>query len=181
MLPRIALALLIPACTVAQNADGPKPRAWGKVAGSYQLSITSDKDRYEAGEPIRIVSILKNVGGHAIMFRRSRPETTFLIEVLMPAEPWLPWRTRAALTPYGEKGQNLGMNGVASGDIPAGHEVENEFEINKLYEMSAPGDYLVTFQCRQPTIRIAEMDGKDHPMVDVTSNAITVTVLPKPR
>jgi hypothetical protein len=43
MLLRVALALLIPVCIVAQDAAGEKPRAWHEVSESYQLSIASDK------------------------------------------------------------------------------------------------------------------------------------------
>jgi hypothetical protein len=179
MFPRIALVLLIPIWTVAQDSAAERSRAWGKVSGSYQLSITSDKAQYEVGEPIEIVSILKNVSDHAIILRRTTPETTYVMEVLTPAQSWLPWRSRAALTPYGNKVKNPEMNSVVGLDIPPGSEEENKFKINKIYEMSTPGDYLITFQCRQPTIRIAEIDGKEHPMVDVASNAITVRVLPK--
>ncbi|MGA3241474.1 MAG: hypothetical protein ABSG03_34875 [Bryobacteraceae bacterium] len=180
MLLRVALALLIPVCIAAQDAAGEKPRAWGKVSGSYQLSIASDKAQYEMGEPIEIASILKNVSDHAIMLLRTFAETNYVMEVLMPAQSWLPWRSRAALMPYGNKVKNPEMNNVAGADIPPGREVEDKFKINKIYDMSAPGDYLITFQCRQSTIRIGDMDGKEHPMVDIMSNAITVTVLPKP-
>jgi hypothetical protein len=176
---RIALVLLVPVCIAAQDASGENPRAWGKVSGSYQLSIASDKAQYEAGEPIEIGSILKNVSDQAIMLRKTTPETNYVIEVLMPAQPWLPWRSRAALTPYGNRVTKPERNDIVGFDIPPGSEEENKFKINKIYEMSTPGDYLITFQCRQPTIRIAEIDGKEHPMVDVASNAITVRVLPK--
>jgi hypothetical protein len=176
---RTVLALLIPVGLAAQNGAGETPRTWGTVSGSYQLSITSDKAHYEAGEPIRVTSILKNVSGRVVMVRRTTPETTYTMEVLMPAQSWLPWRSRAALTPYGNKVKNPRMYSVAGFDLPPGREEENVFEIGKIYEMSVPGEYMITFRCRQPTIRISEMDGKEPPMADVTSNTITVTVLPR--
>jgi hypothetical protein len=101
------------------------------------------------------------------------------MEVLMPAQSWPPWRSGAALTPYGDKVKNPEMNSVVGLDIPPGSEEEDKFEINKIYEMPVPGDYLITFQCRQPTVSIADKTVKERPMVDITLNAITVTVLPK--
>jgi hypothetical protein len=175
---RVALVLLIPARVVAQDAAGEDPREWGKVFGSYQMSIASNRTQYEVGEPIKIGSVLKNVSDHPIMLRRTTPETTYTMEILTPAQSWLPWRSLAALTPYGNKVKNPRMYSVAGVDIPPGSEEKNEFEISKIYEMSAPGEYSITFRCRQPTIRMSEMDGKEHPMVNVTSKII-VTVVPK--
>jgi hypothetical protein len=179
MFIRIALVLLIPACAAAQDATAERSHAWGKPSGPYQLSIASDKVQYEAGEPIEVTSTLKNVSDHAVMVLRTTSETNYVMEVLMPAQSWLPWRSRAALTPHGKKVKNPEMNNIAGADAPPGREVEDKFDISKIYEMLVPGDYLITFQCRQPTVTIADKTFKERPMVDVTSNAITVTVLPK--
>jgi len=176
---RILLALLIPVGIAAQNGTGETLRTWGTVSGAYQLSIASDKAQYEAGEPIKVTSFLKNVSGRVVMVRRTTPEKTYTMEVLMPAQSWLPWRSPAALTPYGDKVKNPHMYSVADFDLPPGAEEDDLFEISKIYEMSVPGEYMITFRCRQPTIRISEMDGKEPPTADVTSNTITVTVLPR--
>jgi len=41
--------------------------------------------------------------------------------------------------------------------------VEDKFDISKIYEMLVPGDYLITFQCRQPTVTIADKTFKRAP------------------
>jgi hypothetical protein len=174
MFLRGVFAVLVPVFAVAQDMAAEKPPAWGARSGRYQLSIASDKTRYQAREPIIITVLLKNVSDLPVQLRKTKGMPTYTMEVLAPSEPWMGWRPRSALKPLGESTTDLRrVAGTVGVDIAPGRELTDHYEINALYEMSAPGDYLITFQCRQPTISSGERDGKDHPLVEVTSNQIT--------
>ena len=176
---RIALLAVVPALAVAQDPAIEKPRPWGPRSGRLQLSIASDRARYEVGETIEVTVVLKNVSEYSTELKRMKGVPTYSMEVLAPGASWLGWRQKSALTPLGEETMDLRRaTGTVGVDLAPGRESSEKYEINRLFEMSAPGEYSVTLQCRQPTTGIAE-GGKEHPMVEVTSNTITIAVLPK--
>src|ERR1035438_10466903 len=80
----------IPAClslflvsfgAAAQGSVASDPRQWGKEAGPYQLSISSDKDKYAIGEAIKITAALKNVSDHSTAFSIMKGAPQFIMDI----------------------------------------------------------------------------------------------------
>jgi hypothetical protein len=146
------LALLLMAgLATAQEIGTPETREWGKQTGPFRLSISAEKGKYAAGERIRLTVVLKNVSDHAARMRRSsfRP---YVMDVRLPTPAWIPWKPLAPLTALGDQMLNPKRPfdfSIAGGEVEAGHEGREEVEINQIYEMSAPGEYEITFSCKQ--------------------------------
>lgn len=157
---------------LAQGVTQPqKPVVWGKISGSFQLAIVSDKGEYKVGEAIRVTANLKNVADHPVLHQASR--AFYSIDVRIPIADWIPWKPQARLTPEGETAMRPLYDSVIGLMLPPGRENASEFQLDKLYDMSAPGRYRITFSCREPS------DASTGPAVTVVSNEISVTVLPK--
>ena len=173
--------LLIAFGASAQDSTASKPREWGKEAGPFRLSISSDRDKYTIGEAIKITAILKNVSDHSVIFRRTGPAAfQFQMDIRLPMPAWIPWKPRAPLTPLGQQEMDPRLfSGIAGAEARVGAEMTDEVEISKLFEMSTPGDYSITFSCRQQVGSPKDQSGAERPMVTVVSNQITVTVLPR--
>ena len=141
------LAGLVP----AQEIGTRETREWGKQAGPFRLSISAEKGKYAAGERIRLTVVLKNVSDHPATMGRSsfRP---YIMDVRLPTPAWIPWKPVAPLTAYGDQMLNPKHPFDAStggGEVEAGHEGREEVEINQIYAMSTPGEYEITFSCKQ--------------------------------
>jgi hypothetical protein len=180
-IPTYLWILLVSLGATAQDSAGTKPRGWGKEVGPYQLSISSDQDKYAFGDTIRITAILKNISDHSTTFRRMKPAALqFIIDLRLPMPAWIPWKPQAPLSPLGQQEMAPKLfSGTTSIEVKAGAEMTDQFEISKLFEMSAPGDYQITFTCRQWVGGLNDHSGAERPMVTITSNQIAVTVLPK--
>lgn len=63
--------------------------------------------------------------------------------------------------------------GVVGSFLLPGHEAAHEFELNKLYDMSAPGEYRVTLSCKHPRKKVSDL------APTIISNTIKMTVLGK--
>lgn len=158
---------------LAQGPTPPKPCEWGERTGSFQLSISSDKEQYETGETIRVTARLKNVTDQPAGIAMATPFMLYTIDIRVPMPEWIPWKPQAVLTPFGRDQKNPLSQNVHGWLLLPGREEIHEFDLDKLYEMSAPGVYKVTFSCEHPRKKSAE------PGRTVISNTIKVTVLGK--
>lgn len=157
-----------------REAPSPPPgrvRSWGEQSGPFRLSITSDKDQYAPGEAMRVVAVIKNVSDHPTYLARSAPFLFYDVAIRLPVPEWVPWHPRAPLTPLGETEKHPRMASYSGAAVAAGNETVDEFELDKLYQMSAPGEYHITFSCKLPA------HYRGDPKVTVTSNEIVVTVV----
>jgi len=145
------------------------------VAGSYQLSISTDKSAYLVGEPVKVTTILKNVSDKQTALIHRPSFDGYEMDVTLPYPSWIPFSPRAVLTPFGEKQQFPAISSTKGGYVQAGHESFNSFELNALYGMSAPGEYKIVFSCKQPLREWGD------PEVTVTSNELKIAILDKPR
>jgi hypothetical protein len=167
---------LLAGLVTAQEIGTPETREWGKQAGPFRLSISADRGKYAAGEPIRLTVVLKNVSDRpaTVRYPSFRP---YIMDVRLPTPAWIPWEPVAPLTAIGDQMLNPKHPfdaHTANGEAPAGHEGRAEVEINQIYAMSTPGEYEITFSCIQ-------WDGSpENPArassVTVVSNRLLVTV-----
>jgi hypothetical protein len=67
--------------------------------------------------------------------------------------------------------KNVSDGGFVGMSICAGAETTDQFDLNKLYSMSTPGDYRVTFSCKLP-------QKAGDPNFAITSNNLKITILP---
>jgi hypothetical protein len=168
--------LLLPICAALGQDLTPKAAEWGPQAGPWQLSISAGKSQFSAGEPIEVVGTLKNVSDRPALFVNNT-FSLFLMDVRLPLTPGIPWRQRAQSLPAARPQPGEGFH-VISMDEPAGWETARKYDLGKLVDMSAPGEYRVTFSTTQPTRSAAEgAAGLQKPHVAVTSNEITITIV----
>lgn len=160
--------LLAPRVAVTQDLP-PAAREWGARAGAFQLSIYSDKKSYANGEPILLSAVMKNVSDNWAFLVAHTPFEFYDIDIRIPFPSWMPFKPRAALTPFGRERKYPRETSLRGGDVQAGRESVDQFELNKLYYMSAPGDYRIVVSCR------LRSKGGQPPMTAV-SNEIVITV-----
>lgn len=143
----------------------------------FELSISTDKKDYQVGELVTITAKLRNVsqtdarvqGPGDILFYKMDVRLT----PLDPAEPGSQSKeTMAQVTAYGRDRFNpLNSIGWGGFSIRAQHERVYNFELSKLYDMSLPGRYRITFSCKLPP-----KDGGIN-RVTLRSNETIVTVV----
>ena len=177
MLLRFVLILLPISVAIAQDAAPVKTPTWGPQAGPWRLSISTDKSQYSVGETIEVAAVLKNVSAGPVVLSSPGDATLYGMDVRLPMPEWIPWRPRASELPLAAE-QLRNVFSVGGGDVPAGREHVSRHELSKLFDMTAPGEYHVTFSTNQATRGIAEGQAThQNSMVKVTSNEITITVL----
>ena len=170
MLRESAIIATLSFCALAQSEARPqKPVQWGKQSGPFQLAIATDKEEYKPGEAVRVTAIFKSVASHPVWHYASR--AFYSIDVRIPFPDWLPWRPQAKLTPQGERAIHPIYDSVIGLRVQPGREMTSEDDLSKLYDMSAPGTYLITYSCKEPP----EVPGD--PVVTVVSNVIAITIL----
>jgi hypothetical protein len=123
-----------------------------------------------------VVAVLKNVSDGPALFSTTGA-TLYTKDVRLPMPEWIPWRPRASALPLAEEQIRSGMGRKGVG-VAAGWEDVMEHELNKLFDITTPGEYHVTFSTNQATRGIAEGQAThQNSTVKVTSNEITITVL----
>ena len=128
---------------------------------------------YIAGEDVRVTAVLKNVTGDAAYVQIATPVMFYAMDVRLPFPAWINFKPRAVLTAFGQRTKNPRMAGLAGFQLVPGKEMAHKFDLSKLYDMSAIGDYHVTFSCKLP------LKNSGDPRVAVTSNELTTTIKPK--
>lgn len=174
MTPKVIFAIGL-ACA-AYGQDPPAPATaleWGRASDGLRLSLSSDKAEYRPAETVRVTATLKNVSDAPIRVQSTSIWRFYEMEVLAPAIEWLPFRPLASRTRLGERNLNLEVTGMAGMRLPPNLQTRDEFELNTLYQMTDPGQYLITFAYKGP--------GADHGHADirVVSNGLKVTILPE--
>lgn len=172
MLIAIVIALVFCQADI-QNAAVTKTRDWGPRSGSFQLSIFSNKDTYMVGEEVQVTAVLKNVTDAPAWVQMTTPAMFYDMEIRPPFPAWINFKPRAALTSAGQKMKSPSEVSLRGGPLTAGRELAYEFDLSKLYEMSASGEYTITFSCRLP------LKERGDPRVAVTSNELKITIKPK--
>lgn len=170
---RLVVLLSLLGAAVAQHPNATEDRQWGSQSGSFRLSISSDKAQYSPGEQIHITAVLKNVTDHPTRLVVTSPFEFYQMDVRLPVPVWIPWKPQAVPTALGRKLAHPDMSSEAGMVAQPGDQRVAEYEINKLYDMSAPGEYRITFSCRQP------LRERGDPATTITSNELVVTVVPK--
>ena len=86
---------------------------------------------------------------------------------------WWPQKQQAMLTArgYAEK-HPLEMSTMGC-TLDPGRENSRTLELNKLFQMTAPGEYRITFSCKEPLKKLGDPD------VTITSNELAITVIAK--
>ena len=168
--------LLLPICAALGQDLTPNAAEWGPQAGPWQVSISTGKSQYSAGEPIEVTGTLKNISDRPVRFKNNVP-SLFIMDVRLPVTPGIPWSPRAQPLAAGHPQPGEAFHTISM-DEPAGWETARKYDLRKLVDMSAPGDYHVTFSTTQPTRSAAEgAAGLQKPHVTVTSNEITITIV----
>ena len=107
--------------------------------------------------------------------RLSNVIDAYQMDIKMPTPEWLPipFRAQAALTPYGahQKEPHELMGSIFL--LEPVRDSSREVELNRLYVMSAPGEYHVIFSTQLP-----QREPVFHRIV-VMSNQLKITVLPE--
>jgi hypothetical protein len=167
----LSALMLLCFCALAQDTPADVEREWGKQSGAFRLSISSNKPQYAAGEAIKITAVLKNVTDSSAYIARPTPPEFYNMDVRMPTPDWIPFKPQAVLTTLGDQQRHPSRSSMVGWDLQAGADVTNDFELHKLYTMSVPGEYHVTFSCKIPVKKIGE------PLLVITSNELKITVL----
>ena len=168
--------LLLPICAAVGQDIAPKAVEWGPQAGPWRLSISADKSQCTGGEPIEVTGTLKNVSDRKVAFTYNVP-SLFITDVRLPMTPGIPWRQRAQPLPASRLQPGEAFHTISVDELP-GWETARKYDLGKRVDMSAPGEYHVTFSTKQPTVTLAEGEAaRGDPKVTVTSNEITITVV----
>ena len=155
-------------------------KEWGPELNGCQMKIKVDNEKFNPCTPIVISVYIKNVGKTPLPFilRNSYLDTTF--EVKDEKGNTVPE------TSFGKWILNAEDPGGLSGcDLDNGEEIDITFLINRLYDMTKEGTYLITARFKVP-----KRDDKGNPirnedksigtrmyeMIELTSNTIEVQV-----
>jgi hypothetical protein len=143
----------------------------GRKTGPFRFTLSPGKTEYQADETIRLASVLRNESEQKLALSMTPRVSFYGMDVRLPGPAWMPFRDRAVLSPEGERRVYPGHTSAAGYVLNPGQELADEFEINRLYVMTVPGEYHITFYFRAP-----DNVGKG---VMVMSNEIVVTVAEK--
>jgi hypothetical protein len=160
-------------CVILQGqepltTEAPLP---GRQTGPFRFSISADKTSYQPEDTIMVTSVLRNETDHNLSLSLSDPFMFYVIDVMLPAPAWLPFRSRAIFSEEGQRRKYPGFASFTGHVLKPGGEFVDKFELNKLYTMPVPGDYHIVFHFHAP-----DYVGKD---VNVISNEIVVTLSEK--
>lgn len=114
--------------------------AWGATSEGFQLSARLRKERVRSGEPILLKLTLKNATVKDLCLERRGVEREYQLEVKNERGERVP-PTEAGMTLINNAGEDWSHYGVKLGP---GKKIQDEIEVNKLWEMTAPGTYYIT-------------------------------------
>ncbi len=119
-------------------------RLWGPPKNQFELSIQARPAVAEAGAPFNLALSLRN---------NSDADTRAIIadwivfyEVAVTGPDGMPLQ----VTPYGKRLLAVHPDARQSAVFPARSAVHNELPLSGLFDMSAPGKYLVRAECQVP-------------------------------
>ena len=126
------------------------------------LSLRLEKPVVRSGEPISLRFTLKNSNKHSVFVHESHPDIAY--RLLLKNEKGL----KVPLTEYGEWLQRTTQDTrLVTIEVKPGEEKQDDVVLNKIFEMTAPGQYTVT-----TTRQVFFPNGK----YTIVSRAITVRV-----
>jgi hypothetical protein len=139
----------------------------------FSITVSAPKATLKVGADVIIEVVLKNTSSSNLLYssgskREDQGETNYKVEVQDETS------TRAPETAYGHKlrtgedppGQHTVIVGSSvTFEVPPGGTVKNKILVNKLYDLSKPGEYEIHVE------RLDDADG-----ASIKSNAITITV-----
>jgi hypothetical protein len=176
MIRRAMFVIGLACAAYGQEVSAPATALeWGKPSGGLRLSLSSDEAGYRRGETVRVSAILKNVSDAPIWVGSTSVWQFYEMEVLAPALEWLPFRPRASRTPLGERNLHLEVTGMGGRRLPPDSQTRHEFELNTLFQMTAPGQYRITFAYKGPS------GDRGHADIRVVSNELKVTIHADPK
>jgi len=172
-----SILTLVPMCAMLGQEMAPaKVVEWGPAAGPWQLSISSNKSHYPVGEAIKVTGTIKNVSDRPVLFLNST-FSLFVIDVRTPMPSWIPMKPKARLLPESapQPGEAYHVIGV---DVPPAWQTARILDLNRLFDMSEPGEYRIKFSTTQPTVTMAEgQAAHDNAKVTVTSNELVIMIV----
>jgi hypothetical protein len=171
---KITILLLASGLAWAQEGGS---KSWGPQSGAFRLSLSSDRQTYMIGDPINVTVTLRNVTEEPAPIAFTRPAFFYDIDIRLPFPTWMPFKPRATMTEAGMNARTGSFHpgGMSGFPMRPGGQMTHDFELEKMFNMTAQGEYHIVLSCR-PTKR------KDDPRTNVvvTSNEITITLLAKP-
>jgi hypothetical protein len=137
----------------------------GTIAGGFKLSLTVDKHKFVSGEAIKLKVSLRNTTNAPLHILGTIFDVDCQTEVR---------NGKGELVPLTEEAKHLPrMNGIhiSMGRlfIGAGQEVQEILQVNRLYEMSAPGEYSIVVRRGVP--------GWERGQPEVVSNKVALRVV----
>jgi hypothetical protein len=163
------VVLLVPEILDAETGSPQLPDAqnqkWGKAIEGQAISIATSKTVYTSGEPIILKINFKNTGHNEVLFVRRLPLAVYDVTVLMPDG------TKAPLTLFGTRrfGSRSGGSKIID-SLKPGEQVRSEIELNRVFDMTIDGKYLVSVQRR------VWKDGSLQDALKTTSNQLDVSI-----
>jgi hypothetical protein len=166
--PTLLLLAVIPTVCSAADADDKPKRQWGEPLNDQAVSIATPKDKYSPGEKIALDIACKNVSKKDVNTRLASAFGTYFIHISHDGKDVPP-------TPYGEKTFDAAQGGgVSTYPLHPGEQVSICIYLNKLFDLSKPGRYVIT---AKKAIRTSDRISKKNLAI---SNKITVTVEDRP-
>ena len=171
-------ALLFVACCLGSqhaqaNPIGPKPGELVTMHG-FQLSATADAAEYAVCTPITIDTEAKNVTDDSLPIAVSSFFLSYQIEVKTESRVATGNNVVMPLTLYGQRLEKNKHTNFGQGptEILPGKSYPQTFILNQIYDMTEPGDYIVTIS---RNINFVDFMTKKSTM-QVTSNVLHITV-----
>jgi hypothetical protein len=145
LLLALFIAMGITAATPIQQTNRKAdtlPSETGTIAGGFKLSLTVDKHKFASGEAIMLKVSLRNTTNAPLHIMGTIFDVDCQTEVR---------NDKGELVPLTEYAKHLPrMNGIHISmgriSIGAGQEAQEALQVNRLYEMSAPGEYSIVLR-----------------------------------
>jgi hypothetical protein len=183
----VVLSSLSIAISPAQDHVSPEARPWGAKVFNQALSITTDKQTYEAGERIVLDVRFKNFGSAGVWvvsgFGPAANEKYNVVIVESPhmpgvgehGIPFVPPGGVVPLTLYGRREfDTSGGSSGGSGTFRPGREKSHTLDLTRLFDMSLDGKYRIWVS------RYVWGIPRTEPPKKATSNTIELTVKDAP-
>jgi hypothetical protein len=138
---------------------------WGLEKKGVRCAVAlSSSDKVFEGEPVHVQLLTKNVGEKPVsVIREAHPLFVFTISVVGPDGKPTP------LTSYGLIQKDVaGIGSKSLGTIARGEEEASGLLLSRIFDMTRPGEYKVSFS--------RSVTGADNTEFSVAANVLTITV-----
>ncbi|HBL48264.1 hypothetical protein [Gimesia sp.] len=146
---------------------------WGPDVNGVQASLSADKKSYLIGEPILLTYRVKNRSQNIVDITYDRYQSYCLkMDIVHFRDKNTPkWNTLIPLTKYGQGKFGNYISSFSGTDIHPNHMLTwyfNKIPINRLYDMSLPGEYHISLK-------------RNLGNVTVTSNLLKINIKEPPK